>query len=335
MITLQGVVILRISDFRRFFEWGEFWVKKEDFISLFRSEINRRVESQTKPQEEYYFVDSDAEFYLMQRLYVWLVNPDKELQRIKLDSTELKIETNFGDTQVYPLGRLQGEIENIKKQNQLTKKTIIGYTLLYLLLGANDRKSDINVKYDEYFTNNKSEVVSSIREYNRCWGNIVLEPAINIEYPLRRCVFINVNPDKKITIQLGEQNVDIESKSCVIGVFCGNKCYKLLPSILTGSNNQITLMLKPNLVKNVIQLEIHKPDKDNPDVVEDVVSIGLDENEKPIYLYSNGEIYIEKDNFTLQEVYAGFRQTSDEAQIIAVDTTGDYLNIYTENSIYG
>ena len=103
MVTLQNVIILRISDFRRFFDWGEFWAKKEDFISLFRGEINRRVESQTKPQEEYYFVDNDAEFYLMQKLYEWLINPNKELQRIKLDSTELKIENNIGDTLVYPL----------------------------------------------------------------------------------------------------------------------------------------------------------------------------------------------------------------------------------------
>lgn len=333
MVTLQGVLILRISDFRRFFDWGEFWAKKDDFISLFRGEINRRVESQTKPQEEYYFVDNDAEFYLMQRLYEWLLNPNKELQRIKLDPTELKIETNIGDTKRYSLGRLQGEIENIKKQNQLTSKTIIGYTLLYLLLGANDRKSDVIVEYGEYSTNNKSEVISSIKEYNRCWDNVVLEPTTNIEYPLRRCVFINVNPDKEITIQLGKESVNIEPKNCVIGIFCGNKCYKLLPSTLTGSNNQITLMLKPSLAKNVIQLEIHKPDK--VDIVENVVSIGLDSNEQPVYLYANGEIYIEKKNFTLQQQYNGFKKTSEMSKVVALEVIGGYLNIYTEDSIYG
>ena len=70
----------------------------------------------------YYFVDNDAEFYLMQRLYEWLVNPNKELQRIKLDPTELKIETNIGDTLVYPLGRLQSGIENIKKALTIIKR---------------------------------------------------------------------------------------------------------------------------------------------------------------------------------------------------------------------
>ena len=202
-----------------------------------------------------------------------------------------------------------------------------------MLLGANDRKSDVIVEYGEYSTNNKSEVISSIKEYNRCWENIVIEPATNIEYPLRRCVFINVNPDKEITIQLGKQSVNIEPRSCAIGIFCGNKCYKLLPSTLTGSNNQITLMLKPSLAKNVIQLEIHKPDK--VDIVENVVSIGLDSNEQPVYLYANGEIYIEKKNFTLQQQYNGFKKTSDMSKVVALEVNSGYLNIYTEDSIYG
>ena len=322
MITLQGVIILRVTDFRRFFDWEEFWIKKDSFIALWRNESYRK-----------FFVNNEKEYYLVLRFYEWLLNPNKELQKIKLESTELKIENCTGDTLVYPLGRLQDEIEKTKKQNQLTNKTIIGYTLLYLLLGANDRKSDIIIEYGDYSTNNKSEVVSSIKEYNRCWGNIVLEPATSIEYPLRRCVFINVNPDKEITIQLGKQCVNIEPKSCVIGVFCGNKCYKLLPSILTGSNNQITLMLKPSLAKNVIQLEIHKPDK--VDIVENVVSIGLDSNEQPVYLYANGEIYIEKKNFTLQQQYNGFKKTSDMSKVVALEVNSGYLNIYTEDSIYG
>ena len=125
MITLQGVIILRVTDFRRFFDWEEFWIKKDSFIALWRNESYRK-----------FFVNNEKEYYLVLRFYEWLLNPNKELQKIKLESTELKIENCTGDTLVYPLGRLQDEIEKTKKQNQLTNKTIIGYTLLYLLLGA-------------------------------------------------------------------------------------------------------------------------------------------------------------------------------------------------------
>ena len=92
-------------------------------------------------------------------------------------------------------------------------------------------------------------------------------------------------------------------------------------------------MLKPSLAKNVIQLEIHKPDK--VDIVENVVSIGLDSNEQPVYLYANGEIYIEKKNFTLQQQYNGFKKTSDMSKVVALEVNSGYLNIYTEDSIYG
>jgi hypothetical protein len=94
---------------------------------------------------------------------------------------------------------LQDEIEKTKKQNQLTNKTIIGYTLLYLLLGADKDKSNIVVEYGDC-SNNNTKTISYIKEYNRCWENLVIEPITKIEYPLRRCVFVNVNPNKEISI---------------------------------------------------------------------------------------------------------------------------------------
>lgn len=327
MITLKGVIILRISDFRRFFDFGEFWFKKEDFFKLFKQEINRRVESPTKPIEEYFFVNNKKEFCLLQKVYDWLTNPSKELLKVKLNATEVIIEANDGELLVYPLGRLKDYIEDAKKQNQLTKKSILGYTLLYLLLNANEHNSDISIN----FPSNTSSL--SIKDFNRCWNDVVLESITTIEFPLRRCVFVNANPIKDIKIKLENKTLVLHKNDSVIGVFCGNKCYKLLPNSLTNSDKEITLKLKSNSVSNVITLEIHKPDK--IEKIDDVVSIGIDSNGKPVYMRSDGKIYFESKNFTIQQQYEGFIKQYDISEAIALEVSHDFLNIFMPNNIYG
>ena len=37
-MKMNGVIILRISDFKRFFNFQEFWSQKEEFINLFNQE---------------------------------------------------------------------------------------------------------------------------------------------------------------------------------------------------------------------------------------------------------------------------------------------------------
>ncbi len=331
MITLQGVIIFRISDFRRFFDWGEFWSKKEEFISLFRNEINRCTETPGKKAEEYFFVNNEAEFCLVQKLYEWLINPDKDLLGVRLEMDELKIDTITGAPQTYSLGRLKQEIINVSKQNLLTSKAIKGYTLLYLLAEANKQDSDVVIEYGNPLHNN-ADSVQSVKEYNRCWGDVILEPAESIEYPLRRCAFVNVNTNKEIRIIFGEQVINIGPKECVVGLFCNNKCYKMLPNTLTGHNSRVTLVLKSSMATGSLLLEIHNPDR--IDVVENVVSIGLDSNEKPVYLSSDGKVHYERKNFILEQHYNGFCNSYDASGIIAIEVNNDNLTIYTRDRKY-
>ena len=328
MTTLQGVIILRISDFRRFFDWNEFWTKKEEFISIFRSEIARRTESKNiKELQKYYFVDNDSEFYLMRKLHEWLVDPahGQESLRVRLDPAELRMEGDKGEKLVYPLGRLCEKIAAAQKK--LTSKTILGYTLLYLLLGAEKKNSDIRIEYND-------TGLAEIRGYNLCSNDVVLEPTTDSS-PLRRCIFVNVNPDRDIKVTSGNDSSVLERGACVVGVFCGNKCYRLLPNLLTGANSNITLKLMSSSSNNATKLEIHDPDEVK--VVDDVVSIGLDSIGRPFYMRASGEVYIEPMNFNLRNQYSGFLKNYKATDAVAIEIAGNgYLSIYTaENGIYG
>lgn len=332
MITLQGVVILRISDFRRFFDWGEFWAKKEDFISLFRSEINRRVESQTKPQEEYYFVDNDSEFYLMQRLYEWLVNPNKELQRIKLDSTELKIETNTGDTIVYPLGRLQTEIENIKKQNKLTNKTIIGYTLLYLFLGGNERNSRTRIDFGFTTSPNTKANDYEIKEFEPRWDDVLLHKIEQPSYPLRRCIIVNKNQSKDISVICGNDTVSLKTNECVIGLFCGDKCLLLLDNVASDYDSKVTLKLSTKGTSLIPICEVHR--STGIEYIEGVSSIAAEADGNIVYSTMDGDICYNKECFSLDLRITSFKEKDYSKDLLAFkkDISGNYI-FYCKNKI--
>lgn len=332
MVTLQNVIILRISDFRRFFDWGEFWAKKEEFISLFRGEINRRVESQTKPQEEYYFVDNDAEFYLMQRLYEWLINPNKELQRIKLDSTELKIETNIGDTLVYPLGRLQFEIENIKKQNQLTNKTIVGYTLLFLLLGANERNSSIVIDFGSTSNNGSKDSGYEIKEFEARWDDVVLDKIDQPVFPLRRCVIINKNQSKTISVTRGGNSILLRPNECVVGLFCDNKCLQLLDNVASDYDSKVSLKLSVKGMSLMPICEVHR--STGIQYIESVASIAVEADGSIVYSTMNGDIFYNKDCFSLDLRITSFKEKEYSKDLLAFkkDSSGNYI-FYCKNKI--
>lgn len=332
MVTLQGVIILRISDFRRFFNWREFWLKKDEFMSLFKKEIDRRHVPNTEKKLEYYFVDNEKEFHLLEKLYQWLKEPDKELEcrlELNINQSGLRIGTShgLGDSFTYSLGRLKEKIENTK---EITKKTIIGYTLMYLLLKADEKNSDIDIDYNNYSLKNNAAIL----EYNYCYNDIILEQTAEITGPLRRCIFVNSDLNNKIRIKLGEQTTYLEPGSCIIGVFCENRCYRLLPNILSGANNRITLKLKSNqnTAIKTTYLEIHKPG--GIETINDIVSIGFDTNEQPICLHSNGKMQIVGNNFLWQNQYNNIvNNLQNGAKIIAAEVVNGYLNIFTDNEV--
>lgn len=226
MVTLQGVIILRITDFRRFFEWGEFWSKKDDYLSLFKDEIKRRSQA-----EEYFFVDNDEEFCLLQKFYEWQTNPGNELQRVKLEETKLKIWAECGEVIEYQLGRLQETIEATKKQGYLTSNTMLGYTLLYLLLGANEINSEIEVEYNH----NKGSIFRDLYKSETLLS-------CKKSFPLRYTILTNKNNDK-IYIKHNNATYELNNGECITGLFNNDKCYTLL------QNTQYENGLKYKLVK--------------------------------------------------------------------------------------
>lgn len=222
MVTLQEVIILRITDFRRFFEWNEFWAKKCEFVEFFKKDCNKT-----------FFVDNEREYYLLQKLLDWLKEPDKEHNQVVLEDDVLKIGKPLGDMLKYQLGGLQQKIKEAKKV--LTNKTIIGYTLLYLLLGADGKNSNIEIRYETFDENKKFNNLYNDVQF-KCNRN-----EIQINAPKTRKIFTN-SSNRIITIN----DYELAPQDCIVGIFYGDILYKLLPNRCERANLSFRLVKHPD-----------------------------------------------------------------------------------------
>lgn len=322
MVTLQGVIILRITDFRRFFNSYEFERKKQDFLSLFQKEIQRHTGcNKDALQSKHFFVDTDEEYYLLQKYVQWLLNPDTELLNVTLKDNELKIGIGVDDMQIYPLGKLQTIVS--EKRNVIKHKVLIGYILLYLLL--NLHQEDI-VGLECTFGEKTNS--SSIQEFNYCTEDIKLE-STHTWIKSRRCTFVNVSK-QPIKIKLDNNSIRLEPNECVIGIFCGNKCYKLLPNNLKSNHTDTSLKLISDGINDTVTLEMRRPIGSNS--IQNVVSIGFDDYGHPIYMTDNGNIINPDEAPMIDLSIQHLRQYSNA---IAFELNGGHITLYTTDRIIG
>lgn len=327
MIKLQNVIIMRITDFRRFFDLREFWNQRDEFFKQFEF-----INCWGKTERDYsLFVDNEKEKLLLAQFCNWICEPGKELCSVKLDRRELKIDDLKGGVQSCPLGLLQPYIENAKKQNKLTNKQIIGLTLLYLLLGADRNCSNIKVEYQIYSANGSS--IDSLEEFNSCWEDRELPTTNIIEYPLKRCVFANMNSSKDIHIRCGSEKVILKPRDCVVGLFCSSKCYKLLPNEVSDTDKRTTLKLTLNSNSSSMPgLEIHKPD--GIKYIDNVVAVAIENGGYPVYVTSDGVVHYDSSCFALGQRIRAFLKKECHKDLLAFtrDCNGNYA-FYTSNEI--
>lgn len=327
MIKLQDVIIMRISDFRRFFDLREFWNQRDEFFKQFEF-----INCDERSEREYsLFVDNEKERLLLTQFCNWICEPNKELCSVKMDQQELKIDDSKGGIQSCPLGLLQPYIEDAKRQNKLTNKQIIGLTLLYLLLGADKSCSNIKVEYQIFSANSGSS--DNLEEFNSCWEDRELQTTNTVEYPLKRYVLANMNLSKDIHICCGSEKVVLKPRDCVVGLFCGSKCYKLLPNEVSDTDKRTTLKLTVNSSSSSMPgLEIHNPD--GIKYINNVVAVAIENGGYPVYATSDGVIHYDSSCFALGQRIRAFCRKECHKELLAFtrDCNGNYV-FYTSNEI--
>ena len=323
MTTLQGVIILRVSDLRRFFDFDEFMSKKNEFIKIFQNEASRKKD--WKP----YFVDNSEDALLLKNLCLWLENPALELVNVKLGETTFEIK--IGEiSHTYPLGRLVPYIKDARQR--MINKDVVGLTLLYLLLHANQSDSDVNVIY------RKAETKGFIP----CYESQVLNPADNMGdiADFSYTVYANMHPDNVIQVVCGRKLKKLAPKECAVGIFCNGQCRKLLENMVNDMNSRMTMRLVASSDKvHGTMLEIRVPQdssievaiknasmlhlqhsNDNCYYIEDVISFLYEPNCGLAYVDSLGNVVLPSSDrwYFLNQTVNAFKKLYPQEKILAL-----------------
>lgn len=317
IFKLQGVIILRISDMKRFFELSDFLNHKSEFIEYV-------------DKKEDVFFDNEDQKILYKEVKKWLNGNELTEEKAenayqdafsKIYSYEKKEEEVRGYNYVFDLGRLKGEISKYEKH----RGKLTGLTYLYLMLDAQKTDSEINLQYDLYLqiikgvnTESNVEYLDSDKEY---------EYTPDFAPPVNRKYIVNES-NHNIIIYCGDNQEELEPNECVVGLFCGNQCYRLLPH--KESDEKYTMTLFFNKETKEPYLIIDPKDGSQKRRQENVCSIKLEKGGKPVFLTTDGEVHDYDDCYQFRKQFEDWKKDFPNEKTLAFILKTNYC-FYSEN----
>lgn len=308
-MKMQEIMILRVSDFRRFFNLPEFWAKREDFLKLANSELADM------------FCDNENEQVLFEALKNWCSG---RVLRAELKPEELIVENGIMGSKHFFLGRLSAEI--VSCQALLSPKDLMGLTVLYLLLGADRKDSEIPLQYSLLASMRTGHVVE---DFVSLFEDRTFESTDTFVAPLRRCVIANMH-EGQVSVKAGQHMVILNVGECVVGLFCGNACYRLLPHVAMDdvSSRWVRLWMNP---------KTHRPclKTSNQEVVEDISSFWVEPGVGVAYTTFDGKVHFDESScYLLKSRLDSFYRSrpGDKLLAIEVDNDRNYV-LYSENHV--
>lgn len=320
-MKLQGVIILRVTDLRRFFDLTEFWQQRDDFVEMIKQ---GRMDV---------LCDTEDERTLCLMVRNWILfhraNDGSELPAVIKNST---LSLTNGSNKMFSLGQLEKFVERIK--GKLPHKDLVGLVCLYLLLDADKVDSDIKPEMgifqkqvsDELFVNDEDE-------YIPLYGDCEFKSIDTAEYPFTRRVIANVSQNK-ITVKYGESIVELSPDECAVALFCNaNQCYKIFPHI-ADNHDGLKLCLKIDKSTGEPYLEEHNNGLMEPKRTPNVYSIAIEDGTAPVYVDAYGKLHFDSSCVPLSCSYTRFLKNAQEKKILAFERkdSGSFV-FYTENNI--
>lgn len=312
-MKLQGVNILRITDFRRFFELAEFWMHREEFTTLANSFLASL------------FCDNEEEQCLFDAVRNWCAG---HTVMAELKEQELILQDGIKDCKHFFLGRLAPAIAT--ERNQLGPKDLIGLTALYLLLGADKKGSDIPLQYSMLATLQTGNVVGEFMPlFDNCEFSIINDYIA----PAKCCTIANMHPDIPITVTAGNSVVTLNKGECIVGLFCNNSCYKLLPNKQVDPKSSVGMRLVYNPTTHKPCLRISHSGV--VDTIEGVSSIILERGGYPVYTTMDGILHFDHNCFSLKQSYDTLCTHIPNVKLLAIEQdTNENYTFYTQDDLY-
>lgn len=282
-MKIDGVLILRITDLRRFFNPGTFLFGISDFMET--------VVPQGKIND--FFFDTEEEEIYCSILFRCHKRYDNIWATIETAGDKLSLMYNIGlkDGQIkysfFPEKKeLTSEQEQFYKLLEASCKdryVILGIFALFMMLGYFPDENNLNLMLG-ILGKAKTDLNGRLIFMN---GNIELEYS-GEEYPLEVRTLYNTDRDTvEITVMEGNlvrQKETLSSGECINALFNGTKCYKLLPH--AGSNKKYHLSLVYNQAGGT---DLHIQSHNGKSVEKNVNSFYID-NDGYVFVRADGTV---------------------------------------------
>lgn len=264
-MKLQGVEILRISDFRRFFNIEEFMQGKRDFAQLFSL-----VDIET-------FCDSDDERALCSQLRLWCMG-----QPLSASIDQLSKQVNIPLYSSIALGY----VYDVQKQycQSLKPTERVAMACLCLLLGSYCTKNEAKYIYD-YIGGDKSMQRFVSLSANVCLEQYYAQPG----EPRYRVIYANLFFDKELVVKCGHQVEKLRLGECAVAIYTPNGCVALLPRTAFANDLNARLMINPKTRQPYLSVANLK-DLKKEDVYENVASFWIEEGQGLIFTTFDNQV---------------------------------------------
>lgn len=312
-MKLQGVIILRIADFQRFFDLDEFLVKKKEFFELM-SQYGSRP-----------FCNTPQERDLCGVVRNW-INGDSFTADIR-DSQFIINGANGRSS--FPLGVLKAQVE--KYRDKLGFKDIHGLTALYLLAGANDKTCSFIPDYGIFITekagvDNGNNFISLHKDTELAKANSVSTNAFRLR------VLANINVGGPVKVSVEKEETILQEGQCITAIFSDSGCVTLLDreaSALPG----VYAALVPDKAHKCANLKLSHDGY--TETIAGVTSVWVEPGVGVAYVTADGNVVYDKDKcYKLNSRVSIFNRNANGRKLLAIKKTdsGNYV-LYTNTQI--
>lgn len=312
-MKLQGIIILRSTDFKRYFDLEEFLVKKNEFLALM---------SQFGAKQ---FSNTDEEVNLCGIVRSWLKG-DPIGAEIKSD--RLLISGPDGNSP-FTLGVLKDEIE--KYRDKLGFKDLYGLTALYLLAGVNERGCSFRPDFATFLRfKNGNELKDDFISLHK---DIVLKKAPPVSNgSFRLCTLANLTAGAPVRVDAGDEIVILKEGQCVTGIFTDEGCITLLNRECSGFPN-IYAELIPDKHSKQPDLRIYRDGA--TEVIHGVSTVWIEADKYIAYVKTDGSaVYDLVRCYNLNNRISLYNKHNKNHKLLAIKKTdnGNYV-LYTDSQI--
>lgn len=283
-MKIQGIEILRITDFRRFFDMEDFLVNSKQYAEMFQK-LDMELFCKTK-----------LEGQLVSQLRAWC--------------NGMPLNATFNDGQISLIGNTWlhlGTIADVLNEYRETiaYKDRIGLAYLFLLLKDAWTIETIK-KACQTFLEFKSGI--PIGEFISVHKDTILAIGKSQLSNLTRRFIANTKHSEGITVSLGDNNVVLKFCDCVVGLFNEqNECVKLLPNVSNSEDKQIKAKLKVDPDSERTYIEIIRPEWSEKENIYDVCSFWIEPGNHVVVLKNDGNIILLNENREYEDLSTCFK----------------------------